>query len=86
MYYHWHKLSEKEWKRNDDPMNSALEIIKQASVAGGVCEGSGEVEHIVMDENAEYETLAFAVLQALKEWGSRLREVLVDSSCEYPSY
>ncbi len=83
-YHVWHNLNMKEWKLDPDPLISARKLLTNATNTH--VERSGDlprVRTIEMSENEDYSCLAFSIPPILHDWSHRVKELVVDSACEY---
>lgn len=60
-------------------MLSAEKLLEKGQEAGGL--GPYAYEKIELDEPEGLSALAFAIPEMAKRWGSRLREIAIDSAC-----
>ena len=82
-YQVWHELIKKNWKTNEDLYISALELLNRARIDGGVGLRSHEIRIIGLGSNDGYDSLAISIPAILSSWGCRIRELVLDSACEY---
>jgi hypothetical protein len=82
-YEVWHESNKKNWKLNEDPYLSSLELLSQANVDGGIGPRSCKIRLIEIGANNSYKTLALSIPATLRSWGSQIRELVLDSACEY---
>ncbi|PCH44631.1 hypothetical protein WOLCODRAFT_50308, partial [Wolfiporia cocos MD-104 SS10] len=73
VYYYWHVISKTEWRRADDPLESARRFIE---------ENGDEYQVKLMDVKAALATkvLAFQVVDFVKEWAEHTQELAMDST------
>ncbi len=79
-------LSMKNWKLDDNPLDSAKKLITNTSILN--CEEGDvpKVPHVQLIENVEngdYECVAFCIPKILGIWSLQVKELVVDSACEY---
>lgn len=59
-------------------MESAIELLKRAEKDGS---SPFKFERIPIDAPEGYEVFAFALSDILGQWGGRIREIAIDSTC-----
>ena len=82
-YEVWHESNKKNWKLNEDPYLLSLQLLSWANVDGGIGPRSRKIRLIEIGANNSYETLALSIPATLRSWGSQIRELVLDSACEY---
>ncbi len=79
VYARWAQNDRKHWKRHDDEFNSALVLLREAANLPE----EPLVEPIKLPKEDSFNGLAFALPQLLGQWGGRIRELALDSTCKY---
>lgn len=84
VYQRWAVMDRKQWKRDEDEIVSAKILISEASK--GVKRGDGDTYTVqLLDSHNEpgFTSISFALPDALRQWGGRIRELSMDSACMY---
>ena len=79
-YQYWCSLNMKEWRLDEDPLTSAKLLLNNAGASSD--EGTSRVQMIDIENNVDYDCLAFSLPEILKEWGNPINEVVMDSACK----
>jgi hypothetical protein len=83
----WAEINSTEWKRDRDELKSAKMILDEFShserdpVTGK--KPLHSVESIPLQEEPGFTAIAFCLPQILREVGGRVRELSLDSACEF---
>lgn len=72
----------KQWKRDPDPLKSAQILINEASQPNAK-HPSYQIESIPLHDEPGFTGIAFALPHILRKWGGRIREISLDSTCQY---
>lgn len=83
VYQLWHNLVEKRWVQDADEVVSAFALLQKAETEGGLGPNSTAFETIDLDVPEGLSALAFAIPEMVDTWKGRIREVAIDSACEY---
>src|SRR6266581_245061 len=70
-------LKMKDWKLDPDPVISSKAHLMNAKAGA-----DGTLQIIDLGENSDYECIAFSIPAVLELWGKRIRELVMDSTCE----
>jgi hypothetical protein len=85
IYQLWSRLSSCTWKRDEDEVWSAWLLLKEFQKPSP--DRLYTVEPIpVEDEEKGITVIAFALPENLRQWGGRIRELQMDSACEFIIY
>jgi hypothetical protein len=76
----WAKIDSKNWKRDEDELTSAQLLLNEGGSAGGL--GVYRVEAVPIDPEPGLTVIAFSLPEILNQWGGRIRELSMDSTCE----
>jgi len=71
-----------KWHLNDDILISATKVLEYAATET-IAPGSPHVVIVKICHQESYRAIAFAVPHILHQWGSRIKEVITDSSCKH---
>ncbi|PCH36008.1 hypothetical protein WOLCODRAFT_81724 [Wolfiporia cocos MD-104 SS10] len=74
VYYYWHVVSRNEWRRANDPLESARRFIEEKG-------DEYQVRLLDLEEVPETKVLAFEVTDSMKEWADHTQELAMDSTC-----
>lgn len=77
----WSKITSETWKRDEDEVKSAKILIEEARMSGK--HGMYTVEPIDLELEPGITAVAFALPDVLKQFGGRVRELSLDSACEF---
>lgn len=80
IYRLWAEQKSKEWKRDPDELKSAKILIDEASKDRS---SLYSVESIPLHEEEGFTAIAFALPEMLRQWGGRIREIALDSTCRW---
>jgi hypothetical protein len=83
IYQLWYNHTSKQWRRDDDKLKSTRILIEEASKKDGPTRGYARVENIPLHTETGYSAIAFSLPEILRKWGGRIRELSLDSACEY---
>lgn len=80
IYRLWSEQMSKKWKRDPDEVKSAKILIEEAAkdTSSMYC-----VENIPLHEEEGFTAIAFALPEMLRQWGGRIREIALDSTCKF---
>lgn len=81
VYQIWSSIDSKKWKRDKDEFTSAKILLEEAKVPGN--HGLYTVQPIPLHTEPGMVAIAFALPDILRKWGGRVREVSLDSACEF---
>lgn len=82
----WSRLNSHFWKRDEDEVRSAWMLLEEHRTlpSGGSLSGCYTVvEPIPIEEETGVTAIAFALPEILRQWGGRIREIQLDSACEF---
>ncbi len=71
-----------KWHLNDDILISATKVLEHATTET-IAPGSPHVAIVKICHQESYRAIVFAVPHILHQWGSRIKEVITDSSCKH---
>jgi hypothetical protein len=77
----WSKIDSQNWKRDEDELKSAKMLLEEARKPGK--HGLYTVEPIPLHEEDGLTAIAFALPDILRKFGGRVRELSLDSTCEF---
>lgn len=83
IYHLWSDQTSAKWKQDPDEVKSAKILIEEASKPGPNQKGLYVVEPIPLHDEEGFTALAFSLPEILRQWGGRIREVALDSACEF---
>jgi hypothetical protein len=83
IYQLWSDHASKQWKRDPDEVNSAKILIEEASRN---LNSLYSVESVPLHKEEGFTVIAFALPEILRQWGGRIREVALDSTCRFFAY
>lgn len=78
VYARWAAQDRKNWKRDDDEVKSASLLIAEAESLSSLY----TVAPIELPTEDGFTAVAFALPELLRQWGGRIREIALDSTCE----
>ena len=81
MYTKWAAVDSVNWKHDQDEVKSAKIILEEARESGN--HGLYKVEPIPLRDEPGFVAIAFALPDLLRKWGGRVRELSLDSACEF---
>jgi hypothetical protein len=81
VYQYWHSINEQKWKSDVDQRKSAKNLLGKGSVNGGLGKGTYAIKEVALNVPNRFESIAFSVPGMLERWGSRTREIAIDSCC-----
>lgn len=80
VYNLWHKLDERNWKRNEDPLESAKLLLAELAWDESSLH---RPQRIPLSTSLDgFQALAWALPSMLSQWVGRIREIGMDSACE----
>ena len=85
----WSRLNSHLWKRDEDEVRSAWILLEEhrsrrSETSGGTLSGIySVVEPIPIEEETGITAIAFTLPEILRQWGGRIREIQLDSACEF---
>lgn len=79
VYRLWHDQKSKQWKLDPDEVKSARVLIEKASKD---LKSLYRVDPIALPEEDGFTGLAFSLPEILQQWGGRIREISLDSTCK----
>ena len=85
-YQDWHTFNMKNWKLDPNPLDSAKKLIMNTSILNSDEGDAPKLPRIQLIENVaneDYDCLALCVLEILNVWHCQVRELIIDSACEY---
>ena len=80
IYQLWSRLSSQSWKRDEDEIQSAQILLEEFQEPSA--DRPYTVEPIPVEQGEGITVIAFALPENLRQWGGRLRELQLDSTCE----
>lgn len=78
VYARWAAQDRKNWKRDDDEVNSVSLLIAEAEGLSSLY----TVAPIELPTEEGFTAVAFALPELLRQWAGRIREIALDSTCE----
>lgn len=79
IYQLWSRLSSRTWKRDEDQIQSAQILLEEFRKPSS--DRMYTVEPIPVEQGEGITVIAFALPENLRQWGGRLRELQLDSTC-----
>lgn len=79
IYQLWSRLSSRSWKRDEDEIQSARILLKEFQKPSA--DHLYTVEPMPVEQGEGITVIAFALPENLRQWGGRLRELQLDSTC-----
>ena len=80
----WSRLNSHVWKRDEDEVKSAGMLLEEHRTTGGPLSGNYTVvEPIPIEEETGVTAIAFTLPEILRQWGGRIREIQLDSTCKF---
>jgi hypothetical protein len=84
----WSRLNSHFWKRDEDEVRSAWKLLEEHRTSSSKSGGSSSglymvVEPIPIEEETGVTAIAFTLPGILRQWGGRIREIQLDSACEF---
>jgi hypothetical protein len=74
-------IDSQKWKRDEDQLVSAIKLLEEGQTKGGL--GMYEAGPIPLYAEDGFSGLAWMLPEMLQQWGSRIREVSLDSTCAF---
>ena len=81
VYQYWHNLARKQWTLDVDEVLSAEKLLDEAHESDHF--GKYRFDRIELDVPDGFSAIAFSIPEMLARWGTRIREIAIDSACEY---
>lgn len=78
IYQLWSDHASQQWKRDADEVVSAKILIDEAAKDPS---SLYTVESIPLHEEEGFTAIAFALPEMILQWGGRIREIALDSTC-----
>ena len=78
IYQLWSNQTSQQWKRDPDEVKSAKILIEEAARNANSLYG---VEPVSLHEEDGFTAIAFSLPEILRQWGGRIREIALDSTC-----
>jgi hypothetical protein len=86
IYNLWSERVSKKWKRDEDEVKSAKILIEEASSPqneGHETHGLYTVMPVPLHDEPGFVAIAFVLKEVLRQWGGRIREISLDSTCVF---
>ncbi len=81
VYAKWAQQDRLRWARDSNELKSARILLEEACAAGQGGESLYGVEPIELPELDGFTAVAFALPEIIRQWGGRIRELALDSTC-----
>jgi hypothetical protein len=83
VYQIWIGHCSQQWKRDEDEVKSANKLLREAAMLPET--SLYQVVEIPLTERDGFTAIALSLPQALRQFGGKIREISLDSACEYTS-